>query len=258
MEESYRKERPASSSSSESCANELTRLNSGELSSSVADFKDTLLQSENATKEKYTGWTNTKHNAFLDCLESSFVKQLHRSMALRAGSVEMNLSCRNLSEELSLSAHVNKASKQLPFLRHGSWKKIKTVRQPPVVYIAADSHDCLKYLRGDGHHQVMDSQFCSELLCKGKQTSDERSSSSCVYKTISNLIPSKPGELQKTVCRVTEGSGQNFLDEDLDENTRCKKMKTASVDTTEQEQVVPTRNTRVQELLVPCSREITK
>ncbi|TMX03122.1 hypothetical protein EJD97_018117 [Solanum chilense] len=255
MEESYRKERPASSSS-ESCANELTRLNSGELSSSVADFKDTLLQSENATKEKYTGWTNTKHNAFLDCLESSFVKQLHRSMALRAGSVEMNLSCRNLSEELS--AHVNKASKQLPFLRHGSWKKIKTVRQPPVVYIAADSHDCLKYLRRDGHHQVMDSQFCSELLCKGKQTRDERSSSSCVYKTISNLIPSKPGELQKTVCRVTEGSGQNFLDEDLDENSRCKKMKTASVDTTEQEQVVPTRNTRVQELLVPCSREITK
>lgn len=81
------------------------------------------------------------------------------------------------------------------------------MRQPPVVYIAADSHDCLKYLRGDGHHQVMDSQFCSELLCKGKQTSDERSSSSCVYKTISNLIPSKPGELQKTVCRVT---GKHF------------------------------------------------
>ncbi|KAH0732203.1 hypothetical protein KY289_003391 [Solanum tuberosum] len=250
MEQSSRKER--SSSSSESCANELTRLNSGASSLSVADSKDTLLQGGNATKDKYTGWTNAKHNAFLDCLEASFVKQLHRSMALRAGSVEMNLSCRNLSEELS--AHVNKASKQLPFLHHGSWKKIKTVRQPPVVFIAADSHDCLKYLCGDGHHQVLDSQFCSELLCKGKRTRDERSSSSCEY----NLIPSKPGELQKTVCRVTEGSGQNFLDEDSDENSRCKKMKTASVDTTDQEQVVPTRNTRVQELPVPCSREITK
>lgn len=47
MEESYRKETPASSS--ESCANELTRSNSGASSSSVANSKDTLLKSGNAT-----------------------------------------------------------------------------------------------------------------------------------------------------------------------------------------------------------------
>lgn len=252
MEDSYRKEIPASSS--ESCANELTRSNSGASSLSVANFKNTSLQSGNATTDNCTGWTNEKHNKFLDYLEASFVKQLHRSMALHAGSVEMNLSCRNLSEELS--AHVNKASEQLPFLHYGCWKKVKTVRKPSVVYIAADSDDCLKYLHGDGHHQVLDSQFCCEFHCKGKRTRDERSLSS-EHKTRSHLIISKPGGLQKTVCRDTEGSGQNFMDDDFDKNSSCKK-KRASVDTTDQEQVVPTRNVGVQELLVPCSKEITK
>lgn len=242
MEASYRKEIPAPASSSE---------NSVASSLSAANSKDTLLlQSGNATTDKYAGWTNEKHNTFLDFLEASFVKQLHRSMALHAGSVEMNQSCRNLSEESS--AHVNEASEQLPFLHHGCWKKIKTVRKPAVVYIAADSHDCLK-----GHRQVLDCQFCCELHCKGKRTRDERSSS-CGHKTRSHLILSKPGELQKTVCRLTEGSGQNFMDGDFDENSRCKKMKTASVDTTDHEQIVPTRNTGVQELLVPCSGEITR
>ncbi|CAN4107715.1 unnamed protein product [Withania somnifera] len=244
MEESYRKEIPAPSE------------NSSASSVSVANSKDTLLlQSGNANTDKYTEWTNEKHNTFLDFLEASFVKQLHRSMALHAGSVETNQSCRNLSEELS--AQANKASEQLPFLHHGCWKKIKTLRKPPVVYIAADSHDCLKYPRCNGHHQVLDCQFCCELHCKGKQTRDERSSS-CGQKTRSHLILSKPGELQKTVCRLTEGSGQNFVDGDFDENSRCKKMKTASGDTTDQEQIFPTRNMGVQELLVPCSGEITK
>lgn len=259
MEESYRKEipppSPSPSPSSESCANELTRSNSGSSSSSVANSKDTLLlQSVNATSDKYTEWTNEKHNTFLDRLEASFVKQLHRSMALRAGSVEMNQSCRNLSEELS--AHVNNASEQLPFLHDGGWKKIKTVRKRPVVYIAADSHDCPKYLLSDEHRQVLDCQFCFELHCKGKRIRDEKPRDG--HKTRSYLIHSKPGELQKTLCRLTEGSGQNFMGEDFDENSRCKKMKTASVDTTDQEQIVPTRNMGVQELLVPCSREIIK
>ncbi|MCD7455881.1 hypothetical protein HAX54_029983 [Datura stramonium] len=216
MEGSYRKEIQAASPNQallESCAKELTRLNSGASSLSVADSKDALQENGNVTRDKYTGWTNEKHNAFLGHLEASFVKQLHRSMTLRAGSVEMNQSCKNLSEELS--AHVNKASEQLPFLRHGCQKKIKTVRKPPVVYIAADYHDC-------------------------------------------HVIPSKPGELQKTVCRLTEGSGQNFMDEDYEEKSRCKKMKTALVDTTDQEQIVPTRNMGVQELLVPCCGEATK
>ncbi|KAM3377190.1 cold-regulated protein 28 [Capsicum galapagoense] len=241
MEETHRKVIPATEScaSSESCGNELTRLSSGSSSLSVANSKGImLLQSGNSTTDKYTGWTNEKHNTFLDHLEASFVKQLHRSMALRAGSVEMNQSCRNLSEELS--SHVNKASEQLTFPHHGCCKKIKTVRKPPVVYIAADSHDC---------------QFCFELHRKGKRTRDEKPTDG--LKTKSHLI-SELGELQNTVCTLTEGSGQNFIGEDFDENSRCKKMKTVSVDTTDQEQIVPTRNMGVQELLVPCSGEITK
>ncbi|CAN4112210.1 unnamed protein product [Withania somnifera] len=246
MELSYRKELPA-------VANQALSENSGASSLSVANSKDTLLlQSGNATTDKYTGWTNEKHNTFLDFLEASFVKQLNRSMALHAGSMEMNQSCRNLSEELS--AHVNKSSEQLPFLHHGCWKKIKTVRKPAVMYIAADSHDCLKYLHSDGHCQVLDCQFCCELHCKGKQTRDERFSS-CGQKVRSHLILSKSGEFQSTLCTLTEGSGQNFMDGDFDENGRCKKMKTSSVDTTDQEQIVPTRNMGVQELLVPCSGE---
>ncbi|KAF3666251.1 putative glycoprotein 3-alpha-L-fucosyltransferase A-like [Capsicum annuum] len=277
MEETHRKVIPAAEScaSSESCGNELTRLSSGSSSLSVANSKGImLLQSGNSTtgrkenkkdhredqgesiicsiilyaivarkeaqaypvmcpdttclllfpfrscemQDKYTGWTNEKHNTFLDHLEASFVKQLHRSMALRAGSVEMNQSCRNLSEELS--SHVNKASEQLTFPHHGCWKKIKTVRKPPVVYIAADSHDC---------------QFCFELHRKGKRTRDEKPTDG--LKTKSHLI-SELGELQNTVCTLTEGSGQNFIGEDFDENSRCKKMKTVSVDTTDQEQVI--------------------
>lgn len=40
------------------------------------------------------------------------------------------------------------------------------------------------------------------------------------------------------VKNFTEGSGQNFVDEDFEENSSCKKMKTALVDTTDQEQVM--------------------
>ncbi|KAK4378435.1 hypothetical protein RND71_000297 [Anisodus tanguticus] len=193
MEESYRWSSP------DNCPNELTRSNSGASSS-----KDTLLQSGNATTDKHMGWTNEKHNTFLDCLEASFVKQLHRSMALRAGSVELNKSCSNSSEKLS--AHVNKASEQLPFLHNGCWKKIKkTVRKPPVVYIAADFHDCLKYLRSDGYHHVLDRQTSCELHCKGKRTRDKRRS--CGHETRSHSIHSKPAELQKTVCGL---AGKHF------------------------------------------------
>lgn len=39
------------------------------------------------------------------------------------------------------------------------------------------------------------------------------------------------------VRNFAEGSGQNFMDDDFDKNSSCKK-KRASVDTTDQEQVM--------------------
>ncbi|XP_009790065.1 cold-regulated protein 28 [Nicotiana sylvestris] len=243
MEDSYRPETPPGS-----CTNELTRLNSSASSLTFANSNDTLLPSGNATTDKNIGWTNEKHNTFLDCLEASFVKQLHSFMASH------DESCSDLSEKLS--AHVNKASEQFPALHDVSWKKMITLRKPPVVDSAPDSHDCPKILHSDGQHHILDIQFCCKLHSKEKRRKDKRSSS-CGHGTRSHLILSESAGLRKKVCRLTEGSGQNFVDEDFEENSSCKKMKTALVDTTDQEQIVPTRYLGVQELLVPCPREIT-
>ncbi|OIS96350.1 PREDICTED: uncharacterized protein LOC109235653 isoform X2 [Nicotiana attenuata] len=238
MEDSYRPE---------------TQLNCG-ASLTVANFNDTMLPSGNTTTVKHPGWTNEKHNTFLDFLEASFVKQLHRSMASLAGSMELNKSSSNLAKKLS--AHVNKASEQVPSLHDDCWKKMNTVRKPPVVDITADSHDCPKNLHSDRHHHVLDIHFCCKLHCKEKRTRDKRSSSGG-HETRSHLILSESAELRKEVFRLAEGSGQNFEDEDFEENSSCKKMKPALVDTTDQEQIVPTRYLGVHELLVPCPREIT-
>lgn len=38
--------------------------------------------------------------------------------------------------------------------------------------------------------------------------------------------------------KFAEGSGQNFVDEDFEENSRSKKLKTAMMDTADDEQVM--------------------
>lgn len=49
MEDSYAPETPSNKASSGSCTNELTRLNSGASSLTVANFNDTMLPSGNTT-----------------------------------------------------------------------------------------------------------------------------------------------------------------------------------------------------------------
>ncbi|KAL3356466.1 hypothetical protein AABB24_017238 [Solanum stoloniferum] len=236
MEESCRSDSPLSS---ESCIDVLTRSNSGESSSLIIEnFKHDLVQTGNVTTDECMGWTNEKHNTFLDCLETSFVKQLHRSMVLRAGCVELNRSSRNLSKKLFNN---DIANKQFTTWQDGCWK----------INIESDQPELLVG-QGDEYHHVADLQLCSRLFTEEKQRRD-KSTSSHGLEERSNLPLPIPAELHKTVSRIAEGSGQNFVDEDFEENSRSKKLKTAMTDTADNEQIVPTGKFRVQELLTPCS-----
>ncbi|XP_015168462.1 uncharacterized protein [Solanum tuberosum] len=200
--------------SSESCIDVLTRSNSGESSSLIIE--------------------NFKH----DLVQTGSVTTLHRSMVLRAGCVELNRSSRNLSKKLFNN---DIANKQFTDWRDGCWK----------INIESDQPELLVG-QGDEYHHVADLQLCSRLFTEEKQRRDKRTSSHGLEER-SNLPLPIPAELHKTVSRTAEGSGQNFVDEDFEENSRSKKLKTAMTDTADNEQIVPTGKFRVQELLTPCS-----
>ncbi|XP_009761852.1 cold-regulated protein 27-like [Nicotiana tabacum] len=240
MEEIYRRDSPfLSENLSESCTAELTRSNSGESSSpTVENSNDHLLQSRNATTDDCMGWTNEKHNTFLDCLEASFVEQLRRSIVLRAGRVELNRSCRNLSQKLSAPSDI--ASKQFTARRDGCSK----------INIESDQSE-LFVRKGDEYHHVTDLQLCARLRTEENQRRDKRTLSH-VFEERSDLLFPFAAELQKPVSRIAEGSGQNFVDEDFEENSRSKKLKTAMMDTADDEQIVP------KEQPTPCSSERKK
>ncbi|XP_060176032.1 cold-regulated protein 28-like [Lycium barbarum] len=201
--------------------------NSGESSSlALENFKDDLIHTaNNATTDECTGWTNEKHNTFLDCLETSFVKQLHRSMVLRAGCVELNRSSRTLSKKLS--SNNDKATKQFTAWRDGCWK----------INIESDQ-PALLVRQGDEYHHVTDLQLCSRIYTEEKQRR-EKMTSSYGLEERSDLPLPIPAELQKPVSRIAEGSGQNFADEDSEKNSRSEKLKTAMMDTADG-QIVPT------------------
>lgn len=95
---------------------------------------------------------------------------------------------------------------QFPALHDVSWKKMITLRKPPVVDSAPDSHDCPKFLHSDGQHHILDIQFCCKLHSKEKRRKDKRSSS-CGHGTRSHLILSESAGLRKKVCRLT---GKHF------------------------------------------------
>ncbi|XP_055809255.1 cold-regulated protein 28-like isoform X2 [Solanum dulcamara] len=218
MEESCRSNSPLVSENLvlESCFAVLTRSNSGESSLIIENFKDELLQSGNVTADECMEWTNEKHNTFLDCLETSFVKQLHRSMVLRAGCMELNRSSRNLSKKLFNN---DKANKQFTAWQDGCWK-INIESNQPELLVG----------QGEEYHHVTDLQLCSRLYTEEKQRRDKRTSFHGLEERSALPLPI-PAELQKSVSRIAEGSGQNFVDEDLEENSRSKKLKTAMTDT---------------------------
>ncbi|XP_027767900.1 uncharacterized protein LOC107032358 isoform X1 [Solanum pennellii] len=210
--------------SSDSCIAVLSRSESGAGESSsliIENFKHDFVQTGNVTTDECMGWTNEKHNAFLDCLETSFVKQLHRSMILRAGCGELNRSSRNLSKKLFNN---DIANKQFTAWRDTSWK----------INIESDKPELLVG-QGDEYHHFADLQLCSRLFTEENQRRDKRTSSHGL-KERSNLPLPIPAELLKTVSRIAEGSGQNFVDEDFEENSRSKKLKTAMTDTADNKQ----------------------
>lgn len=170
------------------------------------------------------GWTNEKHNAFLDCLETSFVKQLHRSMILRAGCVELNRSSRNLSKKL-FNNDIAKKQVRRPLILDFSvfWSYLPPTPQLSQKKILFESFFSLFQFtawrdkswkiniesdqpelligQGDEYHHVADLQLCSRLFTKEKQRRDKRTSSHGLEER-SNLPLLIPAELLKTVGRI--------------------------------------------------------
>ncbi|XP_019169668.1 PREDICTED: uncharacterized protein LOC109165391 isoform X2 [Ipomoea nil] len=84
----------------------------------VENSEEVLYRSDDCAR-----WTNEKHNLFLNLLEASFVKKMHKSMTLHSQYQEQNKVNRSLSHKLP--AKINRVSKQLPVVQDCHWHNIE-------------------------------------------------------------------------------------------------------------------------------------
>nr|GMD07156.1 40S ribosomal protein [Ipomoea batatas]GMD08730.1 40S ribosomal protein [Ipomoea batatas] len=80
----------------------------------VENSEQVLYPSDDCTR-----WTNEKHNLFLNLLEASFVKKMHKSMTLHSQYQEQNMVNRSYSHKLP--AKMNRVSKQHPVVQDCHW-----------------------------------------------------------------------------------------------------------------------------------------
>lgn len=199
----------------ESCSIELTGLNSSVSSLNCEKRKDLRCHCFNDNCKK---WTNEEHNRYLDYLEMSFVKQLHNSMGLPAWYRGQSNSVASPKELVDL----DRSSEQFTVLQGDQYLNINSEKDQSHSHTGADSVDAFKVPQTQSLKQKnkntasAEFQECCEFLgaeehLKGKRIHGPASCSqqkhlsySCGHDSIDSL---------------NEGTGQNFVDEDLKENT---------------------------------------
>ncbi|CAA2964410.1 Hypothetical predicted protein [Olea europaea subsp. europaea] len=268
MEENYRPENqpaPGVSEVTVSCVNELTRSNSDLPSLIAENYEDVIRGSANATPldrgldEENKGdscsgegrkndflmddckaWTNEKHNLYLNHLEVSFVKQLNQSMGFLAQCSKQNKSENSVSQNRASSVH--NASKQINY-ESGQ----------PLLHASTDSHGTLKSPRIYGSRKMSkqhpfpsaDIKESPKLQIMDEHLIRKRVSyqglATCSQQLLSgDLYRNDPFEF------LTEGTGQNFIDEGCQTNhpnisSQAKRLKSALVDSSDHNQIVPCR-----------------
>lgn len=215
------------------CRTELTQTDSD---SSAVTVESSHLNG-NATPGQSAEWTNEKHDAYLDCLEASFVEQLHK---LHDSTSMCLAGCH--------SAKTHSSSGRLMVLRDGRWQKIKSKGNEPLYDNATvNSHGVLEnpWIRRFtyvGKHQTATSFHPQKLGLPYDE--------GFYFREDMNLSCEPAGTsqwhldcLQNSVGSTAEVSDQNFVDEDQVDRSSfrpmAKRLKTAAVDASSDDQVVP-------------------
>lgn len=213
------------------CGTELTRTDS---ESSAVTVESSHLNG-NATPGQSAEWTNEKHNAYLHCLESSFVEQLHK---LHDSASMYLVGCHSAKTP---------SSGQLMVLRDGCWQKIKSKGNKCLYDNAAvNSHAVLENPRirrftSVGKHQTATSLHPQKLglpYDEGFYFKEDKDFSCGPAGTLQRHLDC----LHNSVGSTGEGSDQNFVGEDQVDSSNfrpmAKRLKTAAVDARD-DQVVP-------------------
>nr|GLL47305.1 uncharacterized protein LOC109162138 [Ipomoea trifida] len=232
MEESHRTAPPpgyGNPASSPSCTDEFTGSTADASFLTAENFRDALHHTANARLGDCTRWTNEKHNLYLDILEASFVKQLYQSTLLSRCS-EQNKNNRNVVKELP--AKMDRVFEQFPALQASCCNKNNIERDQPALYTATPSSHAQQLYEADLHK-------CHKLHSE-KKCLQEKRKFPCGLAKRSELHT----DLQNSVCSMTEGSGQNFVD-GCEENTDSKRRKAATGDISSHE---------VHDQIVPCGK----
>ncbi|KDO59705.1 hypothetical protein CISIN_1g039456mg, partial [Citrus sinensis] len=205
------------------CGTELIRTDS---ESSAVTVESSHLNG-NATPGQSAEWTNEKHNSYLDCLEASFVEQLHK---LHDSASMCLAGCHSAKTP---------SSGQLMVLRDGCWQKIKSKGNKCLYDNAAlNSHAVLENPRirrftSVGKHQTATSLHPQKLglpYDEGFYFREDKDFSCGPAGTSQRHLDC----LHNSVGSTGEGSDQNFVGEDQVDSSSfrpmAKRLKTAAAD----------------------------
>ncbi|GLT98280.1 hypothetical protein SLE2022_157920 [Rubroshorea leprosula] len=244
MGENLRRNIPILSLVTEACMCEFTRTNSDFSGFTVESSRD---RAGDAELGQSMVWTDEKHNLYLDLLEASFVKQLHRSMSFcgwHSGEEMQDPSSQPVARE-------HNSSDQFMVLQDSCRQKINIERNETLLDSTADSTDILEspwihYSASAGEHYSTMSAHPQEKMVHGKGMHSRSNMDLCVSAKISRQHHECYSCKQSFSGSSAEASGQNFEDENQGAKTnsvsRAKRLKAATVDASSSDQVVPLGN----------------
>ncbi|XP_031130014.1 cold-regulated protein 28 isoform X2 [Ipomoea triloba] len=174
----------------------------------VENSEQVLYPSDDCTR-----WTNEKHNLFLNLLEASFVKKMHKSMTLHSQYQEQNMVNRSYSHKLP--AKMNRVSKQRPVVQDCHWHN-NIERDLADLDTAAISHGSFKdqQICPFSHSEGSDQNFVDEG--HKEKTSSKRTNAS--IREICNhdqIVPSgkfkNPAASSSTLESYDQASHEHLL-----------------------------------------------
>lgn len=222
----------------DNCESESTRTESIDSGITVGSSGDFL--SHNADASESTGWTDEKHSLYLNHLETSFVKQLHRSAGLCGWHSRTKIW--GPFSSYGTRPRTHNSADQYTVLQDGCWQKVNFGENGPLLDQRSDSYTGL------------DNQWIHHFTSSSKQRIGAPPSlhesilaRDAYWRSGSSRNSQEPGYDQYhdvSVDSTTEVSDQNFVDNDGESSNRPsseKRLKRATAGASSSDQVVPHR-----------------
>ncbi|CAH2076941.1 unnamed protein product [Thlaspi arvense] len=177
------------------------------------------------------GWTNEKHNSYLDYLESSFVRQLY---SLLGGETQ------RLSRTSDVQAISHKPADQFTVLQNGCLQKVNFGKKRALLESSSEFRFQKKSSRRDPEYRngkyTMGTDVQGKVLCKEEieNSGDKASTRTCMKNSLGHEYPAQS---------TAEASGQNFREEEEkgrnSEVCRKRRREASYDDSSVNDQVVP-------------------